>query len=471
MSDIKPALEAALGKSIDQVCPNNFHDHKQNHCAHFVSHMTDLEFSFNCVDFKGGNKQPGNVRVHEIFARCPKVGRFEDADKSLTQLVFVTRQNNVDLPSNKMGNIPQKHIGIYCDGSIYHYSNTPDKVVKWSPQKFLDTFQAVYSGHQTLFFGTIPGSDLLLNIRPTGTPVARGIAFRLEKRDRDWFSRALSGSHQNEFLVGREVNNPSKKYHGIFIPVNQYYGQKYQAGDHVDQIDHWAHIIDATAHCESQSFMNLPNTYDRAKFTFGFYQLAAHTPRDNLILLFRAFLQLPNARDYFPELTMHNNRLHRLDSDGGLTDLEEVFDNQLQHFMNFLNPRRKLIDEQEILHVARLMHWTAHDPDCRAAQVRVSADILQHKMTRRYHPWYDLNGQEDTICTIIADIHHHGRASKDTVKKALQKTDREKALLMVNHQKYKERNQRLAAKIHAMKSKNVLGHKVYDAANNEFIDK
>jgi hypothetical protein len=109
MLDIKHKLEAALGKSINIICPNNFHDPSHNHCAHFVSHMANLTFSFNCVEFKGGNKQAGNVRVHEIFEKCPKVGRFDEANLSEVQLVFVTRKSNVDLERKKMGNIPQKH--------------------------------------------------------------------------------------------------------------------------------------------------------------------------------------------------------------------------------------------------------------------------------------------------------------------------------------------------------------------------
>src|SRR5688500_7903879 len=115
MSDLKTTLEAALGKAIDKICPNKFHDLTANHCAHFVSHMAGLDFSFNCIEFKGGTKQAANVRVHEIFSRCPKVGKFEDADKTKTQLVFVTRKDNVNLSNKQMGNIPQKHIGVFCD--------------------------------------------------------------------------------------------------------------------------------------------------------------------------------------------------------------------------------------------------------------------------------------------------------------------------------------------------------------------
>ena len=467
---LKEKLEEELGKAIDEICPNHFHDLGQNHCAHFVSHMADLEFSFNCAELNGGSQRPGNVRVHEIFQQCAKVGRFEDANLSEAQFVFVTRKENVDLVNKKMVNIPQKHIGIYCDGMVYHYSNTPDKVVKWTPQRFFDVFQSAYSGDQGLFYGTMPDLDVQMDVDPLGERVSTGIPFRLEKRNGDWMARALSGDDQGEFLVGREVNRPADEYFGIYVPAARYYGARYDPAEHVAAIDHWAHVLDATAECESRGFMNLVNTYDRAKFTFGFYQLAAHTPDDNLILLFRKLMTLPAAAGYFPELQLVNGVLHRVDADGSLVNLERVFEGKLQFFMNYLNPRRRPIDEQEILHAARLMHWTANDPACRAAQVKVSAEIVQHKMTKRYHPWYNLHGSSDTICTIIADIHHHGRASKDTVKAALQAADKEKALLSVNDGTYRDRNERLAAKIARMKAAGTMGRKVYNAAANEFVD-
>jgi outer membrane protein insertion porin family len=52
----------------------------------------------------------------------------------------LTRKENVNIGAKTMVNIPQKHIGLFCDGHIYHYSNTPDQVVKWTVEKFFDTF-------------------------------------------------------------------------------------------------------------------------------------------------------------------------------------------------------------------------------------------------------------------------------------------------------------------------------------------
>lgn len=87
----------------------------------------------------------------------------------------------------------------------------------------------------------------------------------------------------------------------------------------------WAHFIWPAVVAESFGGHHLVvNTYDRARFTFGFYQLAAQTPADNLILLFRELLTLKSAGAYFPDLTLKNGKVHRVDESGSLVSLEVV---------------------------------------------------------------------------------------------------------------------------------------------------
>ena len=476
MNDLATKLDEALEKSIDRICPNHFHNIRSNHCAHFVSHMTDLQFSFNCKEFKGGVKQPGNVRVHEIFAKCPKVGVFDDdVPTDPPVLVFVTRKANVNLAAKTMGNIPQKHIGIFLDGMVYHYSNTADKVVKWTPRKFFDTFERIYSGTQGLFYGTIPGSDLHLTVDRTAESVDQGIGFELSRHDdREWYARATSGGDQNEFYVGKEILKDSKKFWGIYLNASEYHGSKFDPEDFVTEIDHWAYLLYVTGFCESNNFFNVFNTYDRAKFTYGFYQHAAHTPNDNLILLFRRLLTLDGAKDYFPELSLVDGRLHRVKYDGGFTDLEAAMNTgpngqkQLQLFMNYLNPFRRAIEDQEVLQVARMMHWTANDPAFRLMQVSIANEILQDKMTKRYDKWYGLDGKSDLICCLIADIHHQGRGSKTRVKAALDSSDPMESLITINPN-YKGRIKNLRKVIKELQDWGKLGTKSYDAANSEFV--
>jgi hypothetical protein len=470
---LRTDLDNALGKSIDDICPNNFHDHASNHCAHFVSHILGLDFSFNFKEFHGGSHPGANVRVHEIFSRCPLVGKFADRPADREVLVFVTRHDVVDLANKEMQNIPQKHIGILVDGHIYNYSNTQEKVVKVTPTTFLNQFERIYAGTQALFYGTVPGSDIILNIDPSGANVTQGIGFELKREtDTRWFARAVNET--DWFYVGRETKNDAKQYYGIYQKTNEYYGPKFNYADYTATLDHWAYLLYATGYCESKNFFNVFNTYDRAKFTYGFYQLAAHTPDDNLILLFRRLVNLDLAKQYFPELTLINGKLHRINEDGGSTDLETVMQtgpnnaNQLQLFMNYLNPNRKPIEEQEVLQVARLMHWTVNDPAIRELQVKVAGEILQNKMSRRYNQWYTLHGKSDTICALIADIHHQGRASRVKVQNALNAANPENALLNVNPS-YASREAALRDVVNELKAAGKLGQKRYDAATNEFI--
>ena len=292
-------LESLLGKDIKDICGNGFDDPNLNHCAHFVSHAMGLNFSFNCAQMTGGHNAPANIRVHEVFAQCPRVGKWEDADTSVMQLIFVTRKDVVNIATKTMQNIPQKHIGIYSSGNVYNYSNTNDRVVKQSVSDFLARFQAIYTGDQGLFFGEIPGSDLHLTVDLSGASVATGTSFSFRNQGKQWFATRSDIPGEQEFYVGSEVIQPSRNFYGLFHPVPSYYGPVYDATQYVSTLDQWAYLLDVTAVCESKLRLNLINTYDRARFTFGFYQLAAHTPKDNLILLFRQHSWPPSFSHYF----------------------------------------------------------------------------------------------------------------------------------------------------------------------------
>ncbi len=469
---LKQQLEAAVGKPIQEICDNNFHDANSNHCAHFVSHMTDLTFDFNCKSFHGGNNPGANIRVHEIFAQCPKVGTIQEAPSDRPFLLFVIQKSSVNIAQKRMENIPQKHIGVVVDDLVYHYSNSQDKVVKWTIPKFEETFQRVYDGDQGLFYGLIPGSDLLLDIDVTGTSIQDTKAFQLEKRSNQWFA-TLADDNSAEFYVGNEINRPSSKFFGIFQKVSLYSGPRFKATDYENAIDHWAYLLEISGHCESKNHFNVINTYDRAKFTFGFSQMAAHTPNDNLILLFRRLTEHPEFEKYFPELKLINGTLHRVDENGSVTNLETVMNTgpnrarQLQLFMNFLNPLRKNIDEQEVLHAARLIHWSNNDKQMRDMQVAVTNEILQRKMSKVYHKRYDLDGESDIICAVIADIHHQGRASVKRVKIALNSGDRLNALIDINPN-FTTRSKDLRDVIKKLQDAGKIGNKVYSAAINEF---
>ncbi|HEX2592233.1 MAG TPA: hypothetical protein VHL34_12095 [Rhizomicrobium sp.] len=468
-----PNLDGFLGKNISDICGNNFHDPGSNHCAHFVSHAMGFTFSYNCKEFAGGSRAPANIRVHELFAQCPRVGLWANADLTKSQLIFVTRKDVVDLPSHIMQNIPQKHVGVYNDGWVYNYSNTEHRVVKLSVPDFLARFQAAYSGDQGLFFGDFPGSTLALTVDLTAASLQDDYAFTLRKDGGKWFAKRTAAG-EVEYLAGVEVSQPAKKYFGLYFPGNAYCGPVYDALHYVPLIDQWAFLLDVTGMCESANRFNLINTYDRAQFTFGFYQMAAHTPGDNLILLFRAALGDAEFRRLFPDLELRGGKVFRVAKDGTAIDLEkETFDPptgeyQLKQFMAYLNPERLKIDDQEVLQTARAVWWANQRVSCADLQVKTANGILQGKMSARYAKWYAINGESDVVCAIIADIHHQGRGTKAQVKSALSAANKIDALLNIGVDKYPERVATLKARIKHWTDAGNLGHKVYNAATNDF---
>jgi hypothetical protein len=147
-------LQKFEGERIDAICDCAYHNNAENHCAHFVSHALGLHFGFTCKNMTGKGAKGANIRVQEIFARCCQVGKWSDRPAHLMVcLAFVTSVKNVNLAIKQMDNVPKKHIGIYNFGSIWHYSNTADKVVKQSPEQFARHYAGSDIG---VFYGEIP---------------------------------------------------------------------------------------------------------------------------------------------------------------------------------------------------------------------------------------------------------------------------------------------------------------------------
>ena len=141
-------LNEYVGKTISEICSFGYTDDDDNHCAHFVSHVLTFEFGYTCKGGKGGR----NVRVKETFERCPQVGVWADRNTE-SCLVFVTKASNVNVKTKVMSNVPRKHIGIYVNGAIWHYSNSRDKVVTQTPEEFIKHYPTQTNA---LFFGTFP---------------------------------------------------------------------------------------------------------------------------------------------------------------------------------------------------------------------------------------------------------------------------------------------------------------------------
>ena len=133
-------------------------------------------------------------------------------------------------------------------------------------------------------------------LKGKGASVAK--KFELPERvDERWRAR-LSGENE-ELLVGNEVSQRGKRYFGINVPDGGILGPAIREEDYRAEIDHWAVLLETTGACESENRFELVNTYDRAKFTFGFYR-GANRP------------SLEAAPDRFDELVVGDERLRRV---------------------------------------------------------------------------------------------------------------------------------------------------------------
>ncbi|MGD0136492.1 MAG: hypothetical protein ABSE57_30995 [Bryobacteraceae bacterium] len=148
------SLSSYLGKNISEICPNHYADPDDNHCAHFVSHMLGYQFGVTCGQMKNGPGPAANIRVQEVFGQCPAVGEWSAKPADMLYcLVFITNASNVDLKNKKMTNVPRKHVGIFVDGLIWHYSNSKHQVVNQTPDAFSHHYAAPSNA---MFYGQTP---------------------------------------------------------------------------------------------------------------------------------------------------------------------------------------------------------------------------------------------------------------------------------------------------------------------------
>ncbi|MGE0482259.1 MAG: hypothetical protein AB7Q17_17515 [Phycisphaerae bacterium] len=154
------SLDDFLGKTIADFCSNGYTDTTDNHCAHFVCHALNLSFGMTCGQLVSASQRKNtgaNVRVHELFARCPRVEELRQCPTVGSALIFVSEQRNFRGTPVELRNVPKKHVGILMNGRVWHYSNTQDKVVVQPASLFL--FH--YSGQQNaLWIGELPPESM-----------------------------------------------------------------------------------------------------------------------------------------------------------------------------------------------------------------------------------------------------------------------------------------------------------------------
>ncbi|MBO0360020.1 hypothetical protein J0X19_18815 [Hymenobacter sp. BT186] len=246
-------------------------------------------------------------------------------------------------------------------------------------------------------------------------------------------------------------------------------GLVYQPAAYRARYGFWADFIYPTAYVESKGSFFCLNTYDRARFTFGFMQYAAHVPNGDFVRYVRALLQLPLAAEYFPRLTLKQGRIQYQSNDETLTPLES--DTSTKGLMEYLNPTLLDIETQETICAARMVHWAQHDALNQQTQVELAIAHFQANLLR-YHRRLGLDQAPARVCIAVCDILHQGRATFDRIAAALNtggNWDRAYAnLLTIGAANYAERIKSLKQKIAEGVGAGVL-QKTYHAATNTFV--
>jgi len=239
------------------------------------------------------------------------------------------------------------------------------------------------------------------------------INFSFSQTGTSRFAKVI-GSAEPKFLIGKETVYQGTN-HGLYntsIPT----GGSYDPAEYSDDYGFWAYFVAPTAKGESNYSFTCLNTYDRAKFSFGLMQYAAHVPNGDFVKFFRELLMLPSGPFYFPKLVVQNGRIAYREATGSLTRLEN--DVSTQGLMDYLNPTLDVIENQELVCSARMVHWATKDPANRRLQLKVAVEHFKANM-KSYATSYNLDGFPAKVCQVVCDIRHQGRATSQQIISAL----------------------------------------------------
>lgn len=299
---------------------------------------------------------------------------------------------------------------------------------------------------------------------PQSPPLAAievALTQRLIAGSRYWFAQ-IDGA---EFLVGQAVRYEHRRGLMLSAPAAGYV--RYDPAAWRGPYGVWADMIAATAEVEGRGDLCTVNSYDRAGFTFGLMQWAAHTPNDNLVLLLRRLLSLPNARAYFPDLVCDaTGRIAKRTAEGS-ESLES--DASTSKLMRYLNPSETEVDEDEARVSAKLIHWIRTDAQARETLVGFAIEHYRN-MVKAIARRVPLDGKTDIEVLVCADIRHQGRGGRvafSRMREALSKTRSVEALLDIGADAYPTRVAGLETMILEGIAAGRFGRHRYDAATAE----
>jgi hypothetical protein len=275
---------------------------------------------------------------------------------------------------------------------------------------------------------------------------------------------SASVDHGPRFPVGNRVS-----YQGMIGITNDGRGSgaQYDPADYASE-GHWAPFILPTGVCESAGYMTNINTYDSARFTFGFFQFAAHVPDGDFVRFFRRLLDLPSGKDYFPDLVVQNGRVFR-ETETGPKQLESA--ESTNGLMNYLNPSSSSVEDIEVINAAKFIDGANQFSEQRALQadeaINTAKQIMKVSGQR-----YALDGMIDKVCLVIMDVRHQGRGGSQSIINALRTGNSEDAkfnnLLKIAANQFPDRVRTLKIQIQKLVTAGILGTKRYQAARNDF---
>jgi hypothetical protein len=139
--------------------------------------------------------------------------------------------------------------------------------------------------------------------------------------------------------------------------------------------------------------------------------------------------------------------------------------------MDYLNPSLAAVENAEAVNAAKLVHWSDNNPRHRQTQARVGIEKLRAVMPN-YATRYGLNGRLDSVCVVVFDIRHQGRARSAEIVEALDTSgDDARALenlLQVGAHAYGQRLTTLRQAVETLTQQGILGVRRYCLADNAF---
>ncbi|WP_146992374.1 hypothetical protein [Bradyrhizobium macuxiense] len=204
------------------------------------------------------------------------------------------------------------------------------------------------------------------------------IHFTLERSGHIFNSRADGGA---PFFVGCQTSYREKssgdEFEGLYnVPRRELPKLIYRAADYRGMYRFWAAFIEPTSKCEGGNFLTL-NTYDRARFTWGFGQFGAHVPDGDFVMFFRDMVSRPENADYFPDLSVRDGRIVKT-SGGGVVPMETA--NSTVPLMDYLNPTMSAVEDSEVASAAKMIHWATNVAPARDLQVMHMVGVFKRLM-------------------------------------------------------------------------------------------